>query len=251
MNMVNVAMVMKAFPILKGMGAQEVIDALYPGVEVRPPEGFDFALEFDCDTLGARADKFLLDVSEMRSNIFGGPMEKAFKALVNKSSSGMKPMTVEYRKTESVFICPADDKITIVFLVDFPDVTDKAIAKVFMQEFVEAQRIVRNAPPVSYSKETPQDLRQVPHLVSPDPAGYISFFVEERHIKGEKNMRKAITLMTGFRNYLHYHIKCTKTYLHMRMRKRVAGWMQVLNRAIPEKEEGEKKTMTGKTFTRK
>ena len=45
----------------------------------------------------------------------------------------MKPMTVEYRKTESVFICPADDKITIVFLVDFPDVTDKAIAKVFMQ----------------------------------------------------------------------------------------------------------------------
>ena len=39
MNMVNVAMVMKAFPILKGMGAQEVIDALYPGVEVRPPEG--------------------------------------------------------------------------------------------------------------------------------------------------------------------------------------------------------------------
>jgi hypothetical protein len=36
----------------------------------------------------------------------------------------------------------------------------------------------------------------------------------------------------------------------MRMRKRVAGWMQVLNRAVPEVET-EKKTATGKTFERK
>lgn len=37
----------------------------------------------------------------------------------------------------------------------------------------------------------------------------------------------------------------------MRMRKRVAGWMLVLNRAVPEYENTEKKTAAGKTFTRK
>lgn len=35
-----------------------------------------------------------------------------------------------------------------------------------------------------------------------------------------------VTLLTGFRNYLHYHLKATKTYMHMRMRKRVVGLLQ-------------------------
>lgn len=82
-----------------------------------------------------------------------------------------------------------------------------------------------------------------------DGAGFISFALEQRHVKG-KAKDKAITLLTGFRNYLHYHIKCSKTYLHMRMRKRVAGWLQVLNRAVPVI-ESEKKTASGKTFSRK
>ena len=39
--------------------------------------------------------------------------------------------------------------------------------------------------------------------------------------------------------------------LHMRMRKKVNGWLQVLNRAFMPAEEKEKKTSSGKTFTRK
>jgi len=37
----------------------------------------------------------------------------------------------------------------------------------------------------------------------------------------------------------------------MRMRKRVANWLQILNRAKPDKEAGEKKTASGRTFVRK
>lgn len=37
---------------------------------------------------------------------------------------------------------------------------------------------------------------------------------------------KTVTLLTGFRQYLHYHLKATKTYMHMRMRKRVVGLLQ-------------------------
>lgn len=149
----------------------------------------------------------------------------------------------------SRFVCPSASKVTVIFLVDFNDQTDKAIAKIILQEFVEAQRTIRTAPPVSYSKEAPLELSSISFKQNPDSAGFISFALEDRHVQGARK-EAAIMLLTGFRNYLLYHIKCSKTYLHMRMRKRVAGWMQVLNRAFPEVET-EKKTVTGKTFTRK
>ena len=37
---------------------------------------------------------------------------------------------------------------------------------------------------------------------------------------------KATNMLVGFRNYLHYHIKASKTYLHMRMRLRVTNLLQ-------------------------
>jgi len=115
---------------------------------------------------------------------------------------------------------------------------------------VEAQRLVRTAPPVSFSKEPPLELANARFAYNADAIGFLSFALEERHVAGDKAAAHAVTMLTGFRPYLHYHIKCSKTYLHMRMRKKVAGWMQVLNRAIPEV-ESEKKTMAGKTFVRK
>ena len=63
----------------------------------------------------------------------------------------------------------------------------------------------------------------------------------------------AVTLIQGFRAYLHFHLKATKAYLHTRMRERVVKLLQVLNRAVPDKDPGEKKakTASGKTFTRR
>ena len=56
----------------------------------------------------------------------------------------------------------------------------------------------------------------------------------------------------AFRHYLHYHIKAAKTNLHMRMRRKVRGWLQVLNRAsLSSDAPKEKKTISGRTFTRK
>ena len=63
--------------------------------------------------------------------------------------------------------------------------------------------------------------------------------------------RRGICL--AFRHYLHYHIKASKSYLHMRMRHKVVTLLQVLNRAVPDKDptKVQKKTMAGKTFTRR
>ena len=188
---------------------------------------------------------------KLNHNFHLGPYYKAFDSLTNKKSTGSTVSVIPFRKNECLFICPSESKVTVIFQLSFADVTDRAIAKVFLLEFCEAQRIVRNAPPVSYSKDTPPELRSVNHPEVPHSAGYISFAIEERHIKGEVNLEKAVTLMSGFRNYLHYHIKSSKTYLHMRMRKKVAHWLQILNRAKPDAENTEKKTMSGRTFIRK
>jgi len=45
-------------------------------------------------------------------------------------------------------------------------------------------------------------------------------------------------------------MKCSKCYLHTRMRERVRTFLQVLNRAKSVPESQEKKTITGRTFRR-
>jgi actin related protein 2/3 complex subunit 2 len=218
-------------------------------MEVAPDAGYDVAIQFDCDAV-ANSEAFLNAISSLRRNIAAGPLDAAFRALVKKESQSSGLVSVNYRKNEFMYICPSSVKVVVIFLVDFADITDKALARVFLQEFLEAQRLIRTGPPVSYSREPPGELASL-NLGTKynDTAGFISFSIEERLLTGPK-MESLIDNLVGFRNYLHYHIKCSKTYLHMRMRKRVAGWLQVLNRAVPEV-DSEKKTASGKTFVRK
>jgi len=247
-------MFMRAAKELRSMGSKEYLEKQFPGQETSPDQDYSVAVEFDCDRL-TDPGAFLERVSLLKRHMMCGPMHRAFTALLAKKSEGMPVMRIDYRKGESMFVCATATKVVVIFLVDFGDVTDKALAKVFLQEFMEAKRTVTNAPPVSYfPREPPAELAGIASSLrsGSDTAGFISFALEERHIQGER-LENSMTLLAGFRNYLHYHIKGSKTYLHMRMRKRVAGWLQVLNRAIPERAEAdkEKKTISGKTFTRK
>ena len=82
--------------------------------------------------------------------------------------------------------------------------------------------------------------------------GYVSLTVFARHVDSTEKLAKKVDLCLAFRHYLHYHIKAAKTNLHMRMRRKVRGWLQVLNRATLSSEAPkEKKTISGRTFTRK
>lgn len=94
--------------------------------------------------------------------------------------------------------------------------------------------------------QPPKELQSVRHSAA---GAYVTFVLEGRHFVG-KNRDTTISLLQTFRNYLHYHIKCNKANLHIRMRKRVVLLLQILNRAkhIVDKE---KKTATGRTFIRK
>uniref|UniRef100_A0A183C5K9 Arp2/3 complex 34 kDa subunit n=1 Tax=Globodera pallida TaxID=36090 RepID=A0A183C5K9_GLOPA len=76
--------------------------------------------------------------------------------------------------------------------------------------------------------------------------GYITFVLFPRHTN-KKARDNTISLIHTFRDYLHYHIKCSKVYLHSRMRSKTNDFLKVLNRALPETKL-EKKTISGRTF---
>ena len=65
-----------------------------------------------------------------------------------------------------------------------------------------------------------------------------------RSFKDEAAGDKTVNLIHTFRDYLHYHIKCSKAYLHSRMRARTTALLKILNRARPEIKATEKKTIS-------
>jgi len=138
----------------------------------------------------------------------------------------------------------------VIFNIQFKDTDDIVFAKVFLQEYQDARKTMSNAPSVIYSqKEPPLELKGVRNLKVGENNGFVSFVLFAPHITGSKK-EKTIDNIQTFRNYLHYHIKCSKAFMHTRMRNRVKLFLQVLNRAKSDMGTGEKKTISGRTFKR-
>jgi actin related protein 2/3 complex, subunit 2 len=113
------------------------------------------------------------------------------------------------------------------------------------QEFVDARRqpSIQNAPQVLYSsKEPPLEIRHL-NLQATEDIGYVTFILFPRHFSKPAIAEATISHIQLFRDYLHYHIKCSKAYMHSRMRHRVAEFQKVLNRAKQEVVNSDRKTM--------
>lgn len=148
---------------------------------------------------------------------------RCFAALIGGTATALGAVQIPFRRNETMYVLPQADRIVIVYSVCFDDKTDQAIARIFLQEFVETRRTVNNAPPAAFSKDPPLEMRGAPGLrtTANDHVGYFSLALFPSHIDSPEKRTKAATLVQGLRNYLHYHIKASKTHLHIRMRKRV------------------------------
>ncbi|KAK7893292.1 hypothetical protein WMY93_022444 [Mugilogobius chulae] len=166
-----------------------------------------------------------------------------------EGKEGEKRAVVHYRDDESMYLEAKKDRVTVVFSTVFKDDDDVIIGKVFMQEFKEGRRASHTAPQVLFShREPPLELKDTDAAIG-DNIGYITFVLFPRHTNA--NARdNTINLIHTFRDYLHYHIKCSKAYIHTRMRAKTSDFLKVLNRARPDAEKKEMKTISGKTFSR-
>jgi actin related protein 2/3 complex, subunit 2 len=121
-----------------------------------------------------------------------------------------------------------------------------AIQLTIPQEFVDARRqpSIQNAPQVLYSnRDPPLEIRHLPGLRNTEDTGYVTFVLFPRHFAHPSTASATISHIQLFRDYLHYHIKCSKAYMHSRMRHRVAEFQKVLNRAKTEVASTERKTV--------
>jgi len=244
-HVVNISVHWRCATDLLKNGADEILKSVYGDTLQSTPEAsHEVTLQVNLNSPPADIAQRL---TLLKRHLFAGPFKRVCEAV--EAGKQVNPIHIQYREEESVFIKPEGDRVIVVFSVYFRDADDQIIARVFLQELAGCCKTISNSPAVSFSqKEPPAELRGLKGIKVDKYHGFVSFVLFKPHITGP-NRDKSINNIQTFRNYLHYHIKCSKAYMHDRMRRRVDSLLQVLNRAKPEPiEPKERKTMAGKTF---
>jgi len=237
-------------------GALDILKREYGSLlasQVEPD--YNVSLEIDLEqapTDPEAREAFVMSLSLLKRNALAAPFERGFETQKQLESTGGQGelMQIHYRDEEAMYIQAAPDRVTVIFSTVFLEETDRIFGKVFLQEFVDARRqpSIQNAPQVLYSsRDPPLEIRHVPGLRNSEDIGYVTFVLFPRHFT--KSVAPAtISHIQLFRDYLHYHIKCSKAYMHSRMRHRVSEFQKVLNRAKTEVATTERKTASGRTM---
>lgn len=253
-TIVNVSLQWGCADQLLDNGGREDLQRIYGPLVVEPEPGYHVTLSVDLNNLPGdekAREELPMTVAMLKRHLFGAPFAKCFDSI--KKKQVLPPIAIDYRKIghESVHLICGKEGLTVIFAIGFESNNDQILSKIFLQEFSESRRMVRGAPSVRFSeKEPPGELDQVGYQPPAGNISYVSFVLFDHHMN-ERNAFKTISSIQTFRNYLHYHLKCSKAYMHSRMRKRVDSLLQVLNRARPPPFEPKaKKTIAGKTFTR-
>jgi len=237
---------LKFFKQLQEHGADELLRREYGSYLTSPPEdGYSVSLVYNLGEIPKEYQSLIQKAGLLKRNCFASVFEKYFE-FQERGEEGHKRAVIHYREDETMYVEAKSDRVTVIFSTTFKDPDDVIIGKVFMQEFREGRKASQTAPSVLYSHgEPPMELKSTDARVG-DNIGYITFILFPRHTN-KKARDNTINLIHTFRDYLHYHIKCSKAYIHSRMRAKTSDFLKVLNRARPEA-KSEKKTITGKSF---
>lgn len=245
---VRVSTSLKFYKELQEHGADELLKREYGPYLIAPEEGYNVTLLYDLESIPESYDDLIHKAALLKRNCFASVFEKYFE-FQEQGEEGHKRAVIHYRDDETLYVEAKSDRVTVVFSTIFKDEDDIVIGKVFMQEFKEGRKASHTAPQVLFShKEPPMELANTDARVG-ENIGYITFVLFPRHTNRQAR-DNTINLIHTFRDYLHYHIKCSKAYIHSRMRAKTSDFLKVLNRARPEPKNIEKKTMSGRTFVR-
>lgn len=250
LSLMKLSMGLPCFHAIDNYGGQAALDKYYGDYSVSSEVGYDITMDIPLDDPKVKGNKDLVkSLSLMKARVTGGVFDYFFNALLEGTPKSEK-FKFDLRSDTTVFLLPRDDRVTVIFSMDFTEKVDKVIAKVFLQEFVDARKKIGRAPPCSWGANPPNELAEWGINENEGNLGYISFAVLKSHLtNGKKDT--VIGILQSFRTFLQYHIKCSKSHFHSKMRARVRELLKVKNRAEVDGEKKEKKTADGKTFQRK
>lgn len=243
---IRVSILLKFYADLQTHGADQLMQKEYGSFLTTPESGYNVSLLFDLENIPSNVEEVVKKAGLLKRNCFASVFKKYFQ-FQQQGQEGNKRAVVHYREDETLYVEAKKDRVTAIFSTVFKDADDIVIGKLFMQEFKEGRRQYQQAPQVLFShKELPLEL-QGTDAKTGDNVCYITFVMFPRHTS-DSAADNTINLIHTLRNYLHYHIKCSKAYIHSRMRAKTSDFLKVLNRARPEPKTVEKKTISGKTF---
>jgi actin related protein 2/3 complex subunit 2 len=238
---------------LNEYGAQEYFDEIYGKYKVDAlPAGninFTHAIQIDLGPLNEADRKAIITLAaRLKTNILGAP----FRWVANRfaAKENFAPFEIPYRGEtgESFFITPTDNGAACTHRIRFSDPGDKIIGGVFFQELTAARNRVPGSPVVTYRPDAPQDVAAIQTGIGDSTMyAYVSIGLQSAQLSDRK--RDAISdYLPIFRNYLHYHIKCAKGFMHQKMRARTAAMLKLLAAATPEPKVKVRRTATGKVM---
>lgn len=241
-NILQISMAAPCLGQILEKGAQAALEAHYGAYVVAAAGGFDVTLEIDLTAITEDKAALVEKLGNMKCNIIGGVFDYYFQALKNKTTPE-GPFQFRIRGDTTVYVFPSDDRVVFIYTMDYPDKAENCIAKVFMQELEASKKRIGKAPPVNFSAVPPRELQEQLEIKESNVnLGYISFAILPAHITDDKKRVQVIQLLQDFRTYMQYHIKCSKSYFHSRMRARTVELLKVLSRAkVGEDEDGGKK----------
>ncbi|XP_019881519.1 probable actin-related protein 2/3 complex subunit 2 [Aethina tumida] len=246
---IRVSISLKFYKELQQHGADELLKREYGDLLTDPEDGYNVSVLINLENIPSNWPEIVKKIGLLKRNCFASVFEKYFN-FQEQGDEGQKRAVIHYRDDETLYVEAKSDRVTVVFSTRFRDEDDVVIGKVFMQELKEGLRASHTAPPVLFShREPPRELQNTEAKVD-NNVGYVTFVLFPRHT-APNTRDNTINLIHMFRHYLHYHIKCSKAYIHSRMRAKTSDFLKVLNRARPENKSTDKKTITGRTFVRR
>jgi actin related protein 2/3 complex subunit 2 len=199
------------------------------------------AVKAENEEIRKQRDKIVEEIcmkfSCFKKDFLGAPIRRAIKQLKNGAGNPSHSCELPYRQDEKYWVVASKDEVTVSFALQFENVTDKALARIFLLEFSDSKRYVKNPPAIIYHDiKFPESIKKL--FPSADSVKYsngvISFTLFPGHMKD--GIEQPLAFLIGFRQFLHYHFHAIKASLHTRMRKRVETFQRVLTKAKRDQE---------------
>jgi len=246
---------------LKKYGMDDVLKKAYGDWVVKAQPNFTLTLKVDLEAASKNEklkNDYLTKIPLIKRYAMMGPFATAFDKY--KQNQAFDPIVIPYRPEENIYVMTYEKSLTVLFSIKFSDPDDIVMARMFLNEFKDARkdRALGNAPSVNFTQGVkPLELKNIKASTEPNNPkqltefGFVSFGLFPQHMD-DKNREGTIDKLLTFRNYFHYHLKCTKAYMHFRMRDRFTGLLSELDGARDTSGiVKEKKTASGRTFVQK
>ncbi|XP_057959696.1 actin-related protein 2/3 complex subunit 2B [Malania oleifera] len=204
-------------------------------------EGYQLTLRLNFSKIpkGKESVKIITEISTVQTIILSSQLKEILRNASSKDTfQGIyKPIKLVYHPREPFFVIIQTDEITAVFPMRFKDKSDVILATAFFQELMDVGRSEAGAkaPPCTWSPIPPPELRGEPFEDLSTNGGFVSFEISSRHIE-RKRLDKTVWSLLNFYACVKYHIKSTRGFLQRRMRKRMEGLVEVLQKASIEED---------------